>query len=94
VDGKERPVAIGNRIVWLHHECERFYRRDNKGSNPTPQAMPAARGTGTLAASPKAAPASDLWKDLGIPGFLDRGRERLGQPAISSGPDDDLGDLT
>jgi len=26
-------------------------------------------------------------------GFLDRNRPRLGQPAISSGPDDDLGDL-
>jgi hypothetical protein len=41
------------------------------------------------AASP---PAGDLWKDLGIPGFLDRNHPRLGQPAIASGPDDDLGE--
>jgi hypothetical protein len=26
VDGKERPVAIGGNTVWLHPECERFYR--------------------------------------------------------------------
>jgi putative DNA primase/helicase len=26
VDGKERPVAIEGRTVWLHPECERFYR--------------------------------------------------------------------
>jgi hypothetical protein len=42
------------------------------------------------AASP---PVSEPWKDLGIPKFLDRNCPRLGQPAISSGPDDDLGDL-
>ena len=37
------------------------------------------------------APASDLWADLDIPPYLRR--ERLGPPAISTGPDDDLGDL-
>jgi hypothetical protein len=42
---------------------------------------------------PRASPAADLWKDLGIPEFLDRSRPRLGPPAISSGPDDDLGDF-
>jgi hypothetical protein len=25
VDGKERQVATGHKIVWLHPECERFY---------------------------------------------------------------------
>jgi hypothetical protein len=92
-DGKERQVAIGPKTVWLHPDCERFYRRDKMGSNPTPQAMSATADTGTQAASPKAAPASDLWKDLGIPEFLDRSRERVGPPAIASGPDDDLGDF-
>jgi putative DNA primase/helicase len=27
VDGKERQVAIGDKTVWLHPECERFYRK-------------------------------------------------------------------
>ena len=27
MDGKERPVAIGGNTVWLHPECERFYRK-------------------------------------------------------------------
>jgi putative DNA primase/helicase len=40
---------------------------------------------------PKPTPAGDLWQDLGIPDFLRR--ERLGPPAISAGPDDDLGDI-
>jgi putative DNA primase/helicase len=43
--------------------------------------------------APPIASAGDLWKDLSIPGFLDRSRERLGPPAISAGPDDDVGDL-
>jgi putative DNA primase/helicase len=43
--------------------------------------------------APPIATAGDLWKDLSIPGFLDRSRERLGPPAISAGPDDDVGDL-
>jgi hypothetical protein len=92
-DGKERQVAIGPKTVWLHPDCERFFRRDKKWRNPSPQTMPAAGGSGTPAASSKAAPASNPWKDLGIPEFLDRSRERLGPPAIASGPDDDLGDL-
>jgi hypothetical protein len=38
--------------------------------------------------------AGDPWADLGIPPFLDRIRPpRLGPPAISAGPDDDLGDF-
>jgi putative DNA primase/helicase len=43
--------------------------------------------------APPITPVTDPWADLGIPGFLDRSRPRLGPPAISSGPDDDLGDL-
>jgi putative DNA primase/helicase len=39
----------------------------------------------------KAVPPSELRRDLDIPPFLRR--ERLGPPAISSGPDDDLGDF-
>ena len=40
--------------------------------------------------------ASDPWADLGIPSFLDRRPvgERLGAPAISAGPNDDIGDIT
>jgi hypothetical protein len=65
VDGKEWQVAIGDKTVSLHPECERFYRE-----------------------------AQEWEKIVGpMPGFLDRNRPRLGQPAISSGPDDDLGDL-
>jgi hypothetical protein len=65
VDGNERQVAIGDKTVLLHPECERFYR------------------------------AAQEWEKLvgPIPGFLDRNRPHLGQPAISSGPDADLGDL-
>jgi hypothetical protein len=44
--------------------------------------------------APPMTPAGDPWADLGIPPFLDRIRPpRLGPPAISSGPDDDLGDF-
>ena len=39
------------------------------------------------------APISDLWEGLDIPDDLRRDRPRLGPPAISAGPDDDLGDL-
>ena len=39
------------------------------------------------------APVSDPWEGLDIPDFLKRTRPRLGPPAISAGPDDDLGDL-
>ena len=39
------------------------------------------------------APVSDLWEGLDIPDSLKRTPPRLGPPAISSGPDDDLGDL-
>jgi putative DNA primase/helicase len=39
------------------------------------------------------APVSDPWEGLDIPDSLKRTRPRLGPPAISSGPDDDLGDL-
>ena len=49
-------------------------------------------------ATPKMPPTSagDRWADLGIPPFLDRrpASERLGAPAISAGPDDDIGDIT
>ena len=42
-------------------------------------------------------PAKSPWDDLDIPAYLDRRpqpvRERLGPPAISAGPDDDLGDF-
>ena len=36
---------------------------------------------------------AEEWKKLvgPMPGFLDRNRPRLGQPAISSRPDDDFG---
>jgi putative DNA primase/helicase len=65
VDGNGRQVAIGDKTVSLHPECERFYREAQE------------------------------WEKLvgPMPSFLDRNRERLGQPAISSGPNDDLGDL-
>jgi putative DNA primase/helicase len=44
--------------------------------------------------APSMTPAGDPWADLGIPPFLERLRPpRLGPPAISSGPDDDLGDF-
>jgi N6-adenosine-specific RNA methylase IME4 len=37
---------------------------------------------------------SDIWRDLDIPTYLDRRpKERLGPPAISAGPDDDLADF-
>ena len=36
-------------------------------------------------------PAKDFWEGLDIPPYLRRAR--LGPPAISAGPDDDLGDL-
>ena len=39
------------------------------------------------------APVSDPWEGLDIPDSLKRTRPRLGPPAISAGPDDDLGDL-
>ena len=39
------------------------------------------------------APVSDPWEGLDIPDSLKHTRPRLGPPAISSGPDDDLGDL-
>jgi putative DNA primase/helicase len=42
---------------------------------------------------PRAAPASDPWEGLDIPDYLNRTRPRLGSPAISAGPEDDLGDL-
>jgi hypothetical protein len=35
----------------------------------------------------------DPWEGLDIPDYLRRDRPRLGPPAISAGPDDDLGDL-
>jgi hypothetical protein len=41
--------------------------------------------------APGATPVSDPWADLDIPSYLRR--ERLGPPAISAGPDDDLGDF-
>jgi hypothetical protein len=44
-----------------------------------------------LSAPPVQASAGDPWADLDIPSYLRR--ERLGPPAISSGPDDDLGDF-
>jgi hypothetical protein len=44
--------------------------------------------------APPMTPADDPWADLGIPPFPDRIRPpRLGPPAISAGPDDDLGDF-
>jgi putative DNA primase/helicase len=50
-------------------------------------------GPACASASPMT-PIGDPWADLGIPPFLDRIRPpRLGPPAISSGPDDDLGDF-
>lgn len=39
------------------------------------------------------APISDPWEGLDIPDYLNRNRPCLGPPAISAGPDDDLGDL-
>ena len=39
------------------------------------------------------APVNDPWEGLDIPDYLNRTRARLGSPAISAGPDDDLGDL-
>jgi hypothetical protein len=48
---------------------------------------------GNGAARPAPSPPVDAWSDLGIPDYLDRNRPRLGPPAISAGPDDDLGDL-
>jgi AAA domain len=39
------------------------------------------------------APFNDPWEGLDIPEYLRRDRPRLGPPAISAGPDDDLGDL-
>jgi hypothetical protein len=49
VDGKERPVAIGGNTVWLHPECERFYRdldippflRRTNGADRAPAVGPA-----------------------------------------------------
>jgi hypothetical protein len=38
-------------------------------------------------------PAKDPWEGLDIPAVLRRDRSRIGPPAISAGPDDDLGDL-
>ena len=38
-------------------------------------------------------PAKDPWEGLDIPASLRRDRPRVGAPAISAGPDDDLGDL-
>ena len=61
-----------------------------------------AHGGGSSLDRPPAPPApsatlapGDPWADLGIPPFLDRraASERQGAPAISSGPDDDLGDF-
>jgi putative DNA primase/helicase len=63
VDGKEQLIATEGKTVWLHPNCERFYREAQE------------------------------WEKLvgPMPDFLDRNRPRLGQPAISSGPYDDLG---
>jgi hypothetical protein len=55
--------------------------------------MAVVESAGTSAAPAEPALVIDPWKDLGIPEFLDRRRERLGPPAIASGPDDDLADL-
>ena len=57
-------------------------------TDPDPESGPAC------VSAPPMALARDPWDDLGIPPFLDRIRPpRLGPPAISSGPDDDLGDF-
>ena len=39
LDGKERLVAVGNEQVWLHQECERFYRRDHSGDLEIPASL-------------------------------------------------------
>jgi hypothetical protein len=61
----------------------------SKSPSHAPKAAPAAVPSGTP---------SNLWDHdpvlaEGIPDYLNRTRPRLGSPAISSGPDDDLGDL-
>jgi 5S rRNA maturation endonuclease (ribonuclease M5) len=59
-DGKEQPVEVGGKTVWLHPECERFYRKATTASAPP-------------APPPSTAPSPDPWEEAGkIPAFLDR----------------------
>ena len=36
IDGKEQQVAIGDRVVWLHSECEWFFIKDLKDREGPP----------------------------------------------------------
>jgi hypothetical protein len=72
------PTAAGGRPEPIDH------RRFAGPMPPRTQIVPAANGHA----------AADPWDAVGpIPTFLDRNRPRLGPPAISSGPDDDLADF-
>jgi putative DNA primase/helicase len=48
---------------------------------------------GPLPSRAPKAPAGDPWEGMDIPDYLNRTRPCLGSPAISAGPEDDLGDL-
>jgi hypothetical protein len=56
-----------------------------------PSSTPQGRVTSASFHVVMTTPVLDHWKHLDIPEFLRR--QRLGAPAISAGPDDDLGDL-
>ena len=80
----QQPVVIG---VMLRNGSQ---GTENKGENPN---LPITTPFPTPLRLP---PASDLWDSdpllaRGVPDYLVR--EPLGPPAISAGPDDDLGDL-
>jgi hypothetical protein len=60
---------------------------------PGADASRLAPSQGAQPSDPPKAATSDSGDEVGIPDILRRSRPHLGQPAISSGPDDDLGDL-
>src|SRR5262249_7622379 len=80
VDGKARAVVVEGRTVWLHAECEAFYRKAAAASTPPPPKPP------------KTAP-PDPWAEAGeIPPFLRRTNGDARAPALGP-PDDSLDDF-
>jgi hypothetical protein len=84
----QKPVVIG---VMLRNGGQNAENKEENSNLPITTPFPTPlRSPSTL---PKGCgqPAIDPWEGLDIPPYLRR--EPLGPPAISAGPDDDLGDL-